>query len=149
MKRLDLGRQFGLRTLLVLIAIAAWGSLQLNVYLRTRPPTQEAYSAADLQQHLNQGRVVMVTVDADWALNPTARPRFMSAEVSRQIRARGIATMTADWTRRSPSVDQLMRSIDRNMIPALAVYSPRDPLNPIILPGDASDSLIVATLESL
>lgn len=139
--------QFRLRTLFLLVLVAAFGSLALNRYLVTRPPTPRSYSSIALKEFLSDGKTVLVTVDADWALNPSNRPRYMSPDVSRRIRELNIETLTANWTKPNPAVDALMQSLSQTTVPTLALFSPDAPANPIVLPQHPSDADILDAIN--
>jgi thiol:disulfide interchange protein len=139
--------RFRLKTLFLFVLLAAFGSLALNRYLVTRPPTQGIYSSTALKKFLSDGRQVLVIVDADWAINPSSRPRYMSPEVSRRIRELNIATLAANWTKPNQTADTLMQSLNENAVPMLALFSPDDPANPTVLPHQASDADILNAID--
>lgn len=144
-------KRFGKKTavgLTVVVALVTLGTFTFNNYLHARPPVQHAYSSADLQDYLRDGKTVLVTVDADWAINPSDRPFFMSADVSRIIRQKGLVAMTADWTAKSPEVDSLMAEVDHKEAPALIVFAPENPDSPIVFGRADKESEIVAALQS-
>lgn len=144
-------KRFGKKTaagLTVVVALVTLGTFAFNNYLHARPPEQHAYSPADLQDYLRGGKTVLVTVDADWAINPSDRPFFMSADVSKIIRQKGFVAMIADWTTRSPEVDSLMAEIGQKEAPALVVFSPENPDSPIVFNRGDKESKIVAALQS-
>ncbi|MEL6109547.1 MAG: hypothetical protein AAFU85_26355 [Planctomycetota bacterium] len=139
--------RFRLRTLLLIIFVAALVSLSLNQFLVTRPPTQASYSATALSELLADGKTVLVTIDADWAMNPSSRPRYMSPDVSRRVRELNIAMLTANWTKANPSVDALMQSLNQSRVPTLVLFSPQTPDSPIVLPQDPSETEILDALD--
>lgn len=55
--------------------------------------------------------------------------------------------MTADWTNRSAETDSLLASLNQKTVPALAIYSPSDPKNPIVLSRDPSESRVLAAID--
>lgn len=134
--------------LTVAISLFTLGVFAVNNYLHALPPEQHAYSSAALQEYLRDGKTVLVTVDADWAIKPLDRPFFMSPDVSKIVRQKGFVTMTANWTTRSPEVDSLMAEIGRKEAPVLAVFSPENPDSPIVLNWGDKESKIVAALQS-
>jgi thiol:disulfide interchange protein len=142
-------RRFGLRTLFVMVLLSATGVYGLKEYWRALPPIQTPYSSTELQQTLSSGRPVLVTVDAAWSMNPSGRPRFMSAEVSRRLRRANLVAMRADWTTKTPAVDTLMASLNQNIIPALVLYSPSDPTNPTVLTQQASELQILSAIDAV
>lgn len=91
---------------------------------------------------------MLVTVDADWALKASARPRYMSPEVARRIREMQIETLTADWTKSNAAVDALMKRLNEDVVPTLAIFSPDDPSNPVVLPSHPSDADILSAIDS-
>ena len=140
--------RFRLRTLFLIVLFSAFGSLALNRYLLTRPPVQGTYSSAALTELLSDGKTVLITIDADWAINPTNRPRYMSSDVSRRIRELNIETLTANWTSPDPAVDSLMETLHKDAVPTLALFTPDSPNRPVVLPHDPSDSDILNALNS-
>lgn len=147
----SLMKRFGKKTaagLTVVLALVMLGAFAVNNYLNARAPDHHAYSSADLQDYLRNGKTVLVTVDADWAINPSDRPFFMSPGISKAIRQKGFVAMTADWTTETPEVDSLMAEIGRKEVPALVVFSPENPDSPIVFSRGDKESKIVATLQA-
>lgn len=138
-----------LRTVFLIVLVSAVGSWNLNEYLRSRPPSQETYSATELQRQLSEGRPVLLTIDAVWAMKSSARPRYMSPDVSRRIRDKGLATLTADWTNNTPAITELLASVKQHTVPVLVLYSPKDPKNPIVLSHNPSDSQVLGAIDAI
>ena len=139
--------RFRLRTLFIVIAIAAIGAWVLSEFMQTQPPTQSRYSAANLRELLAAGKTVVVTIDADWAVNATNRPRFMSPEVSRRIREMEIETLSADWTNGDSQVGDLMKRVGETNVPAMIVFSPDAPDHPVVLAKDPAEADILNVLN--
>lgn len=87
-------------------------------------------------------------VDADSAPSASRRPVYMTPAVSRYLRQRGIVAMRADWTHRSSEVDALLRGLQQDDIPALAIYSPRRPDGPVVVSRQLTDAEILAAIDS-
>ena len=145
MKRFGKKTAFGLT---VAIALFTLGVLTVKNYLHALPPDQHAYSSSALQEHLRDGKTVLVTVDADWSIKQSDSAWFMSPDVSKIVRQKGFVTMTANWTTRSPEVDSLMAAIDRKEAPVLAVFSPANPDSPIVFNRGDTESKLLAALQS-
>ena len=92
---------------------------------------------------------MLLTIDAVWAMNRTARPRYMSPDVSRRIRDEGLVTLTANWTNNTPAIAELLASVKQDTVPVLVLYSPKAPEHPIVLAHDPSDSQVLVAIDAL
>ena len=142
--------RFSIRSLLIVVGVAAIAGLWAGTYWRQRPPEQVPYSKARLAKALKNGQPVFLTIDADWAINvDSSRPRFLSALVSEELRSRNVLAMNADWTMPSNEVDDLVKRLNLGKVPALILYDPAAPTSPTAFPLSTPDDEILAALDGL
>lgn len=128
--------KFRLRTLLVVVAAMAG----LLAWERERAATAEldwqTYSPEKLDESLDNGEVVLVSLCATWTITTMAHESILrqSPELRRFVRKQRVILMRGDWTNGDPQVQALMDSLSLTSVPAFVVYSPYRPDNPDVLP---------------
>lgn len=135
------------RTLVVALFVAAMGSLVVRDYLDRQPLAYEDYSPEKLQQHLREGRCVLVTVYANWDTNTANSLRWLSHDVTRKIRSRNMVAMSADWTNMSGSVRKLMDQLDLESVPVLVIYSPKNRGAPLTIKDMPSETAVFNAID--
>ena len=105
--------------------------------------TGEPYSPVRLADLRREGRSVFVNATAAWCITCKVNERvvFETPAFRGLLADRGIAMLTADWTRRDPDVTALIEEFGRAGVP-LYVYFPADG-DPIVMP----QILTFSTLE--
>jgi thiol:disulfide interchange protein DsbD len=76
------------------------------------------------------------------------RVALHDAEVAKMFEARGVARLTADWTRQDARITQALASLGRNAVPVYALYSPGEEA-PRLLPEVLTPSLVLAEISRL
>ena len=112
-------------------------SLWIGVLLDKRPIDWETYSKAELSNHINHNKAVLVYFGADWDLSSkfVEKTSFDAQRIRRIIRSHGVIAMRADLTKPSQEIMEALNSIDRHSTPAVAIYTSKSPGQPIILHG--------------
>ena len=81
-------------------------------------------------------RTVFIDVTADWCLTCKANEAAVlnRDEFRRAMDSLGVALVKADWTRETPEVNALLRSLGKSGVPAYAIYPAGDGTKQIVLP---------------
>ena len=135
--------------MLLLMIPLGFGFVWLRNYLDNRPINWVTYSAAELDRNNHQGRTVLINFRATWDVatvmhEPTA---LETPKVRRWIQAHGVVAMRADYTNGSPQIKAALQSINRIVIPVVAVYPATSPDNPIVLSGRITEEQVLDALE--
>jgi thiol:disulfide interchange protein DsbD len=67
-------------------------------------------------------------------------------EVQAAFRARGVALVRADWTRRDAAITQALEALGRSGVPVYVLYRAGRP--PLLLPEVLTRERVLAALES-
>lgn len=113
------------------------------------PPPWQAWSAAEMQTHLNAGRPVFVDFTAAWCVTCqyTKKTTLADASVLADFAARRVVLMRADWTRRDPAITQALTALGRSGVPVYALYAPGQ--EPVLLTELPSVSDVQTALHAL
>lgn len=125
--------QFRLRTLLVVFVAAAVLSLIVRHRIANRHMAFHNYSIKSLNEHLDDGRTVLVSVGADWSQNSKFNRNMISNEMGYSLRKEHVVALDADWTRPTIDVQALMEELGIQKLPVVAVFSPGKRDSPILL----------------
>ncbi|MFO0912712.1 MAG: thioredoxin family protein [Pirellulales bacterium] len=111
----------------------ALGLVWLQMHLNNQPISWTSFSPAELDRNLKDGYVVLVNFRATWDIQTVRHEQLALEQVSvrRWIRAHHVMTMRADYTNRAPEITAALQSIGRVAIPAVAIYLPSSPDEPI------------------
>ena len=111
--------KISLRSVFMLVLLAAVISLGFQFYKNSQPLAFSPYSS-DLRDHaLEKGQCVLVTLYANWTLNTSDPTRWLSHDVTIRARARNMLPLSADWTNHAPQVTELMDELNIKSVPAL------------------------------
>ena len=66
-------------------------------------------------------------------------------DVLAAFRARGVALLRADWTRRDPEIARALAALGRSGVPAYVLYKPGRP--PLVLPELLTRERLLAALD--
>lgn len=82
------------------------------------------------------GRTIFIDVTADWCLTCKANEAAILSrdEFTRKMNEAGVIRMKADWTRETPEVNALLKSMGKSGVPAYAIYPKGDASKQIVLP---------------
>jgi thiol:disulfide interchange protein len=110
----------------------------------------EEFSNAALQQHIADGRTVLVDFTADWC--PNCKTNEIVAlnvpETKQVVEQLGVVTLIADWTHPSDEISKMLRSLGYSSIPLTAIFPASSPSAPILLDGLYSPSRIQQELRN-
>lgn len=113
------------------------------------------FDRATLDAELAAGRVVVVDFTADWCVNCKFLEKTIlhTPEALDALDARGVVTMTADWTNQDAqtpdvlAINELLDATGARQVPKLMFFSPADPENPVVLSGLYSADKFFETLN--
>ena len=114
------------------------------------------FDRATLDAELAAGRVVVVDFTADWCVNCKFLEKTIlhTPEALDALSARGVLTMTADWTNQDAqtpdvlAINELLDATGARQVPKLMFFSPDDPKNPVVLSGLYSADKFFETLNN-
>lgn len=94
------------------------------------------YSPALIEEMSKAGRTVFIDVSADWCITCKANEAAVlnREEFTRAMDSLNVARVKADWTRETPEVNALLRSLGKSGVPAYAIYPKGDASQQIVLP---------------
>ncbi len=110
----------------------------------------EAWSPQKVRDILAQGRPAFVDFTAAWCATCQWNKRVALGDgaVVKAFAARGIVTLTADWTRQDPRITEALAALGRNAVPVYALYLPGEDA-PRLLPELLTASIVLAEIERL
>lgn len=107
------------------------------------------YTPELIENFAKTGRTVFIDATADWCLTCKAneaavlsRPDFLQAMDSLKV-----ARVKADWTRETPEVAKLLKSMGKSGVPAYAIYPKGDAGKQIVLPELLTTNAIVKLIK--
>ena len=94
------------------------------------------YTPALIEEFKTAGRTVFIDVSADWCITCKANEAAIlnREEFTRAMDSLKVARVKADWTRETPEVNALLRSLGKSGVPAYAIYPQGDASKQIVLP---------------
>jgi thiol:disulfide interchange protein DsbD len=109
------------------------------------------YSPALIEEFAKAHRTVFIDATADWCLTcKTNEAAVLNRdEFRRAMDSLNVALVKADWTRETPEVNALLRSMHKSGVPAYAIYPAGDVSRQIVLPELLTTSAIVEKIVSL
>ena len=109
----------------------------------------EPFSAARLAELRAAGKPVFVNVTAAWCITCLVNERVAlgSRAVSDAFARNGITALKADWTRRDPSITQVLGAFGRNGVPLYLVYPAGAGRPPAVLPQILSETIVLNALD--
>ena len=103
------------------------------------------YTPELIETFAKANRTVFIDVTADWCLTCKANEAAVlnSNEFRNAMKDLNVALVKADWTRESPEVTALLRSMGKSGVPAYAIYPAGDVSKQVVLPELLTTSAIV------
>ena len=109
----------------------------------------QPFTLAKLNQLRGEGKTVLVDFTAEWC--PTCKWNLAFAinttDVRDVVKANGVVTLVADWTRESEEIKSMLASLKSNSIPVLAIFPANQPDNPIVLRDLVSRQEVIDALR--
>lgn len=118
----------GLLTLIILAVLLVWPAEKITKEAKESGKWQ-SFSLARIKEEVEQGRVVLVDVTADWCLTCKVNKAVAleRGPVKEMIEKGTIIALKADWTRPDPLITNYLQSFGRYGIPFNVVYGPKAP----------------------
>ena len=103
------------------------------------------YSPALIEEFAKAKRTVFIDATADWCLTcKTNEAAVLNRDDFRHaMDSLNVALVKADWTRETPEVNALLRSMGKSGVPAYAIYPAGDASKQIVLPELLTTAAIV------
>ena len=103
------------------------------------------YSPALIEEFAKAKRTVFIDATADWCLTcKTNEAAVLNRdEFRRAMDSLNVALVKADWTRETPEVNALLKSMHKSGVPAYAIYPAGDASKQIVLPELLTTAAIV------
>ena len=94
------------------------------------------YSPALIEEFKKAKRTVFIDVTADWCLTCKANEAAVldDEDFIRAMDSLNVALVKADWTRETPEVNALLKSMGKSGVPAYAIYHAGNAAKQIVLP---------------
>ena len=94
------------------------------------------YTPELIEELAKSGRTVFIDATADWCLTCKANEAAVlnRDDFKRAMDSLNVARVKADWTRETPEVTALLRSMGKSGVPAYAIYPAGDASKQIVLP---------------
>ena len=107
------------------------------------------YSPALIEEFAKANRTVFIDATADWCLTcKTNEAAVLNRdEFRRAMDSLNVALVKADWTRETPEVNALLRSMHKSGVPAYAIYPAGDASKQIVLPELLTTAAIVEKIS--
>ena len=108
------------------------------------------YSPALIEEFAKANRTVFIDATADWCLTcKTNEAAVLNRdEFRRAMDSLNVALVKADWTRETPEVNALLKSMHKSGVPAYAIYPAGDASKQIVLPELLTTAAIVEKIIS-
>ena len=103
------------------------------------------YTPELIEELAKSGRTVFIDATADWCLTCKANEAAVlnRDDFKHAMDSLNVARVKADWTRETPEVTALLRSMGKSGVPAYAIYPAGDASKQIVLPELLTTSAIV------
>lgn len=103
------------------------------------------YTPELIENFAKTGRTVFIDATADWCLTCKANEAAVlnREDFKRAMDSLNVARVKADWTRETPEVTALLKSMGKSGVPAYAIYPAGDASKQIVLPELLTTNAIV------
>ena len=155
------GREAGAFAVSAVILAAFWFAAAAPRYEQTVQERFEArmaqqvleggwyrYSPEAVAEFAKAGKTIFIDATADWCLTcKTNEAAVLDREdFIRAMDSAGVVRMKADWTRETPEVNELLRSMGKSGVPAYAIYPKGDKSKQVVLPELLTTGLILEAI---
>lgn len=145
---MERGRIWGIRVVVVALGLLVGGGVYGYAH-RAVPEGWQAFSIAALDEALAQKRPVVVDFTASWCINCRAVEAgvLQSQEVEEAFKWSHALLLRADMSARNPPVEALLAKLQSRSIPVLAIFSPDEPLAPVVLRDIYSREQVISAMR--
>ena len=107
------------------------------------------YSPEAVADFAKTGKTIFIDATADWCLTCKANEAAVLSDkdLLQKLDSAGVIRMKADWTRETPEVNELLRSMGKSGVPAYAIYPKGDASKQVVLPELLTSSLILENIR--
>ena len=94
------------------------------------------YSPELVAEFAKAGRTIFIDATADWCLTCKANEAAVLSDqdLLQKLDSAGVIRMKADWTRETPEVNALLKSMGKSGVPAYAIYPKGNASEQVVLP---------------
>ena len=102
---------------------------QKNVNTINKNDLWQEFKASKIESLVNDGKVVLVDVTADWCLTCKVNKALVldSEEIIKTLKDNNIVALRADWTNKNDNIAKYLKKYDRAGIPFNIIYGPKTP----------------------
>ena len=106
------------------------------------------YSPELVAEFAKAGKTIFIDATADWCLTCKANEAAVLSdkELLQKLDGAGVVRMKADWTRETPEVNELLRSMGKSGVPAYAIYPKGNASKQVVLPELLTSNLILEAI---
>ena len=106
------------------------------------------YTPELVSEFAKAGKTVFIDVSADWCLTCKANEAAVldRKDFRKTLDRAGVIRIKADWTRETPEVNALLKSMGKSGVPAYAIYPKGDANKQIVLPELLTAGLILEAI---
>ncbi|CAN5390005.1 thioredoxin family protein [soil metagenome] len=136
---------------LALVAAVAWPIVSppplASSELAAGPNQAQPYSEATLASLRAGGKPVLVNMTAAWCITCLANERVALSkdDVVAELKAKNVAYLKGDWTRRDPAITKYLESFGRSGVPLYVLY-PGKGAEPVVLPQLLTPAVVTEAL---
>lgn len=106
------------------------------------------YSPEAVAEFAKAGRTIFIDATADWCLTCKANEAAVLSDqdLLQKLDSAGVIRMKADWTRETPEVNALLKSMGKSGVPAYAIYPKGNASEQVVLPELLTSNLILEAI---
>ncbi len=112
-----------------------WSSVEGSSSGKEQWAGWEDFSPERVAQLRKEGKPVLIDFTAKWCLICQANHFVLASnEIEKELEAKGVVKLKADWTKSDPVITEELRKFGRNSVPLYVYYAPGESSDPVILP---------------
>ncbi len=131
-----------------------WAAL-LNTQTDDAPAPQSTsgdyvnFTVEKLNQLLSENKTVLLDFTADWCQTCQVNEKTVlsNSAVQAKIKALGVVSMRADWTKQDPDITKLLSKFGRAGVPLYVIFPAGKAQSPIVLPEIITVQLVLDSLD--